>query len=1104
MMSAHRPTRRRCITGVAACVSAGLLALYALAAPKPSPAAGPVTGPRLVLWLDAQDPGDAGQSVWADKSGHGNHASQPDVERRPAVRVDAATGLRTVRFDAAHGQYLSAGSGASLTTRRLTAFVVARADAGPNNMWLSSRNSWGPPWSGYGIAVNRDGLHPWTHLGLERDGTTRGAQLQHSGGLERLSIVELRLDGRRITQGLNGAPGRGVAASAGILANGLPLFIGACPQAGVPTEFLTGDIAELLIYNEALSAEECAQVRGYLAAKYGIALASGAAASVQPDERIAMTAEDATPETRTLTPTEATEALRRDWLYQAQGAPLLRRASDEIGWARKVAARIASAGARPGLAADVAELNRLAQRVRRFAGPPDGAAARDLYLAIRQVKRRILLRDPAVDFSRLLLVDTPYPQGGEWPHEALHHLGKRASSGGRLLTLDGLHPGGRLTRLMPGAGALGRPDVSFDGRRVLFCFKPHADKTYHLYEVGSDGAGLRQLTSGQYDDISPVYAPDGSIRFCTTRANSFVRCGPYIESTVLAKCDANGRGIYLISANNEPDYTPTVLPDGRLLYTRWEYTDKEQIRVQSLWTANPDGTAVSAYWGNQSFWPDMLFEARSIPGSRRVMFAGVGHHDVFSGSIGIVDRAVGLNYPAGLTKVTPDVPWAEVGDGPGERPERAGYHASGRFAAYRSPYPLSPSLFLVSARRSDAPHFGLYLMDVEGNRELITEGAYNILHAMPLRARRRPPAIPDRVAWPGAEAEGRPVAPGVVFSADVYAGLPNVPRGAARYLRVIQQDSSTFTLGRKSQQPGDTVTQPIMLGGPPLSVTVVDGIKRILGTVPIEADGSVCFNAPPGRALHFQLLDERGLAIQTMRSFANVMPGERRGCVGCHEMHSSAPQAATPAAMARRPRAIDPPPWGAGYTLGYERDIQPILDRHCGSCHQGSGSARAAYDLTLRPGAGVFKEPYVTLVLGRLANPTGFDWPPVGAAGIAGSLIPAAMPRDAMLKTVAPMTTLSYRSPLVALVMGGKHHGVALDPVSLQKLTAWIDLLCPYRGEPEIRAMADPDPAPFEADRWPILPRMATAPVVKREYMQDAFPSQEARVRAARRGPERR
>jgi hypothetical protein len=1083
----------------------------------------PVTDQRLILWLDAQAlRGDGDQSTiarpahdvpldrWADRSSRGNDAVQLAVEHRPTLR-SSGSGVNTVHFEASRQQYLSARPNALFNVSQFTAFVVARAVSDRANMWLFGKNDWGPPWTGYGIAVSQDGLHPWLHLGLGRDRVAKGVQLRHQQSIDReLSIVEVCYDGQRASQVLNGRRDVGVAVHAGILPNSHDLLIGAGPQSTPPCEYLQGDIAEILLYGEALDSAERRQTRQYLAAKYGVALTDdNAADNATVEQRLPMTAEDATPETRTLSPQEARTVLERDWLHQAAGQPLRERTATEIRRTRELSARIEHGTAvnRGDIRAALARLDGLEQRLAAATGQqPDDAIMQEIYLAVRRVKREVMFRDPAVDFSQLLFIDVPYPQGGEWPHEALHHLGKRASSGGRLLVLDGLDPGGAVRRLMADrTGAFLRPDLSFDGQRILFCFKPDADRTYHLYEVNVDGSGLRQLTSGQYDDISPAYLPDGKILFCTTRGNSYVRCGPYIESTILARCAADGHDIYLLSAGNEPDYTPTLLPDGRVLYTRWEYTDKEQVRVQSLWTVNPDGTGVSVYWGNQSYWPDILFEARPIPGCDRAMFSGVGHHDIFNGSIGIVDRNEGLNYPDGLTKVTPDVPWGEVGDGPAERRQCAAYDASGDFAAYRCPYPLSERLFLVSARRSNKhPHgggeqddlyFHLYLMDVEGNRELIYEGAYNIFYAMPLKPRAVPPVIPDRVQWPGREQDGQTVARGVLLSGDVYAGLPRVPRGTAKYLRVIQQDSTTFSLGCKSQQAGDTQTQPQMLGGPPLSLTVVDGIKRILGTVPIEADGSVYFEVPPCKALHFQLLDEHQRAIQTMRSFANAMPGERRGCVGCHEMHSVAPSPSTAWALRRPPQQLVPPPWGVDYTLGYERDIQPILDRYCGACHEGEGAGRARYDLTLRSGAGVFREPYVTLVLGQVGDPAALMWPPIGGAGgIASWLIPVAMPPQTMLKTVPPMTALSFQSPLVELARSGKHYGVQLDALSLQKLMAWIDLLCPYRGEPEVRAMADPDPAPFLAQQWPIVPRMRTAPIVRREYQQDEYSCQEDRL----------
>ena len=225
-------------------------------------------------------------------------------------------------------------------------------------------------------------------------------------------------------------------------------------------------------------------------------------------------------------------------------------------------------------------------------------------------------------------------------------------------------------------------------------------------------------------------------------------CGPYIYSTLLARCDADGGNVYLLSQNNEPDFVPALANDGRVIYSRWEYTDKSVFRVQSLWTTNPDGTNTMAFWGNQSVWPDHLAEPRPIPGSHRMMFSGVGHHDWFTGTIGIIDPAHGFNYPQGITRVTWDLPWTEVGSPAADQPEAADYHASGRFTSYKTPYPLSDEDFLVSARAAD-DKFRLYLMDVHGNRELLYEGKYHVWHAIPLRPRVVPPRIPDRVVWPG-------------------------------------------------------------------------------------------------------------------------------------------------------------------------------------------------------------------------------------------------------------------------------------------------------------------------------------------------------------------
>jgi hypothetical protein len=234
-------------------------------------------------------------------------------------------------------------------------------------------------------------------------------------------------------------------------------------------------------------------------------------------------------------------------------------------------------------------------------------------------------------------------------------------------------------------------------------------------------------------------------------------------------------------------------------------------------------------------------------------------------------------------------------------------------------------------------------------------------------------------------------------------------------------------------------------------------------------------------ALHFQLLDENYRALQTMRSFTGVMPGERRGCLGCHEQHSSAPQYANqPLAVSKKVRKITPPPWGSS-TISYPRFVQPVLDKHCGKCHQGEGEARKTLDLTARPGFLMFKEPYVTLT----GAPT---WgkpylkpkkPPPGW-GIANVImVEGYHQRDpAAYATPPPMTRLSFNSRLIDIASSGKHHDVKVDPVSLRKLIAWIDAMCPYRGEEEVRAIPDPV---FQGIDWlSVRPRVQNAPRIVR------------------------
>jgi hypothetical protein len=297
--------------------------------------------------------------------------------------------------------------------------------------------------------------------------------------------------------------------------------------------------------------------------------------------------------------------------------------------------------------------------------------------------------------------------------------------------------------------------------------------------------------------------------------------------------------------------------------------------------------------------------------------------------------------------------------------------------------------------------------------------------------------------------------------------VPDLPRGSAKYLRVVQSDYKTYTSWHKT----------FRASGPGVSIVQEESVKRILGTVPVEADGSVYFEIPTGCAVHFQLLDEHYRCLQTMRSFTGVMPGEARGCIGCHETHSTAPPR-EPNLAQREASKLELPPWGEE-TISYERFAQPVLDQYCGKCHQGEGAARATLDLTLRPAHLFFKEPYLTLVGPAWATP-------IKDTGQAGYGIAGAIPVEVNSRkdpkscdVLRPMQYLASGSKLIDIAMNGQQHcKVRMDPISLRRLIAWVDTNCPYRGEPEVRALPDPDFAGI--DLIPIRPRIKSAPVIAR------------------------
>ena len=571
--------------------------------------------------------------------------------------------------------------------------------------------------------------------------------------------------------------------------------------------------------------------------------------------------------------------------------------------------RIAERLARQGVAVDEER-----RTLRALAGPvasADAAAQRERRLSAHRAVRRLALRDPLVDFRDLLLVKrtparfTVSPTSKTYTHMSDQFYGWFSRPGGGLFVLqDFKGPRPRLRSLTAGLppGNVVEPDLSFDGQRVLFSYcryyadlhrRPDKlDKSqipeeafYHLYEVAIDGSGLRRLTQGKYDDFDGCYLPDGRIAFLSTRRgqtvqcsaaaagprpeagpDSFVRCGgdPYRPVSVytLHTIDADGSRLQAISPFEMFEWSPNVDADGRILYARWDYVDRDAMPYMSLWSTRPDGSDVRAVFGNYTPNPHCMFEARRVPHSSKIVFTASAHHANTAGSLVLVDPRKGFDGMTPMTRLTPEVAFPEIEGWPD--------------TYFANPYPLSEDCHLVAW--SDRPlcnagdddglaAMGVYLFDASGNLELLCrDPALSCMYPLPVRSRPVPPVCGSSVARQGAQ-EGQ------MLVADVYRGLEGVARGTIRSLRLVGI-------------PAKTQPQP---NTPAIGLTGHDPGKFVLGTAPVESDGSASFRVPAGVPLFIQALDAQGQAVQTMRSATYVQPGERTTSRATRPPRPSAP-----------------------------------------------------------------------------------------------------------------------------------------------------------------------------------------------------------------------
>ena len=526
-------------------------------------------------------------------------------------------------------------------------------------------------------------------------------------------------------------------------------------------------------------------------------------------------------------------------------------------------------------------------------------------------------------------------------------------------------------------GAVRDPCVGYDGKTILFSYRPGAEDRYHLYAIQSDGTGLKQLTSGDYDDIEPCWLPDGDIAFVSSRARRWVNCW-LTQVASLFRMKADGTGIRMLSANIEHDNTPWVLPDGRLLYMRWEYVDRRQVTFHHLWTMNPDGTQHQVYQGNT--YPNSAYlDAKPVPGSDEVVLIDSPGH-------GNTEHGGHLSVLS--TKRGPD--------------DRTNVRRLSNRWCY-DPWAFSPDCFLATSGQ------GVFLANRSGKTldlfqlppELAANGA-QLFEPRPLLAHARERLLADRTDL--TQRTGEFYLENVLVS----RSLPGVKPGTIKKLWVMESlpKPINYTGGMDPLTYGGTFT-----------------LTRILGTVPMEEDGSAYFKAPALKSLFFVAADAEGRAVKRMQSFTQVMPGERQGCVGCHEQKSGTTvrrASSVSKALSRPPSEIDPS--GRAFDVAdFPRDVQPILDRACVKCHNPDTRA-GGVDLCGDHGV-MFSISYYNLIAhnqvydGR--NSERSDWP--------------------------PYARWSAGSPLMDKISGA-HHDVKVTPRERHVVMQWLDGSAPYPG----------------------------------------------------------
>jgi len=628
-----------------------------------------------------------------------------------------------------------------------------------------------------------------------------------------------------------------------------------------------------------------------------------------------------------------------------------------------------------------------------------------------RLQRKTLISNPLVNGQPILFVVRAQYKSDHHNTATMFKTGEintNSFQGGGALKLIDFSAGGRTKTLIEISDGLVRdPEVYFDGRKIIFSMRKDITDDYHIYEINSDGTGLKQLTSAAgAADFDPMYTADDSIIFSSTREPKYCMCNRHIMGN-LFRMDSDGANIHQIGKSTLHEGHASLMPDGRILYDRWEYVDRNFGDAQGLWTVNPDGTNHCVYWGNNTWSPGAVIDARVIPGTQTALVVFGSCHDRPWGALAIIDRRLGLDGREPVLRTWDENAIKLIRES-NPKPDVYGFDSFKRVnPKYEDPYPLNDKYFLCSRMTGHDEQMGIYLLDIFGNEILLHAEEPGCFDPMPLGPRQRPTVITTRRDFENEK--------GNFYVLNVYEGthMQGVEPGTVKYLRVVESPEKRFWT--HAQWGGQGVHCPAMNW---------HGFenKRILGTVPVEDDGSAYFEVPSDRFVYFQLLDSNKMMIQSMRSGTIVQPGELTGCTGCHEDRRSTPRQVSrkiSIAMERSPDKLNG--WyGQPRLFNYMTEVQPVFDKHCAGCHD--YDKEAGKKLILAGDRDItFNASYNELWRKKY----------LGAIG--------AGPSDIQ----QPFSWGSHTSILVKVIRQG-HYGVNLSKEDFERIVTWIDLNAPY------------------------------------------------------------